>query len=225
LTARSPTLMRCPRPKRVQASRTISEASPAETASGAVQRRGASRRERGDRGCALRLHEGGRLNSRAAERGHLRQSDRRRGTARPVLEHLALEAIVIGGMRRAARDLRAVPVAVRAGRQLPGRLGEAIVRGVMRALQALRRDPWQCPQRRPRQRYDRAPDDQRSPARAKRGAWAVNRQGLSCHDDRGSQREQVTGPGICLTRGSGPAAANLPRNAASGNARKCTART
>src|SRR5215831_11148048 len=112
LAARSLTPVRTHAPQARRPERSAKRAARLKTASGAAQRWGANRREKGDRARLLRLYAYSGPNGRTAKRCNLRRSDRRRSAARPVLEHLALEAIVVGGVCRAAGDVGGVVVAM-----------------------------------------------------------------------------------------------------------------
>lgn len=138
------------------------------TNSGEVERRTASGRKSGDARRVLCSGTERRRHGSARERRDRRRSGQRQNAARQVLQDLALEAIVIDRMRRAARNLRSVRAMLVQG--VTG-IGE---RGLQRRRRFVRGEievePGQRAQRRPDQCGQRVGCDPQTPAPAARCA-------------------------------------------------------
>ncbi len=143
------------------------------TASGAAERRAPGGRNFGD---VVRSagHNGDiRPDGSAGDDIEARRADRFEDAARQVCEHLALDAVVVGRMGRASRNVREIArlvlrvVARRMGAMIVRRDADLRVAAVVpmypgvRTRCDLERDRWQDPGRRPNERDQRAPRDPR----------------------------------------------------------------
>ena len=100
-----------------------------------------------------------------------RQIELRNDASRQMLEHLALETVVIGRVTRAARNIGSVArVLVSRRRRHRMRVLSLMLRGMIRCHR-VDRDPWQETQRRPGQRDQGVRCDPRAPAAALRVAF------------------------------------------------------
>jgi hypothetical protein len=143
---------------------------PTETASGDLEGWAANGREKRNAARVLRLYIDTGLNRTTGWQWDCRRIDLGNDASRQMLEYLALEAIVIGRVGRAPRDVRRIPVlVVRRGRLVRVGCG-VLVRNIMVMRCGIDCDPWQEPQRRPRKRDERIRCNPRTPASATRSA-------------------------------------------------------
>jgi len=142
------------------ASRDRAQASqpPRETASGGARRRRANGRNERDVARVLRFPTEVGANRAAHGQYDLGCNRLRENATRQVLEHLALEAVVIGRMRGAAGYVGSI--------EMMARLFDGDIAGVMPAIPIVmmrrgrERDPWQRTERRPREREERVARNQ-----------------------------------------------------------------
>jgi hypothetical protein len=139
------------------------------TALGVAQRRAASGREEGS--VARVLGRDASVGSNRATRGRRHVGRRRFGenAARQMLEHLALEAVVIERMSRTAWDAGSIFVMV-GGRSFVRFDARAALRDRVLVRQRFHRDPRQRTERGPGERNERIAGDPRLPARATQSA-------------------------------------------------------
>jgi hypothetical protein len=141
---------------------------PTGTASGDSEGWAANGREKRNAARVLRLYIDTGLNRTTRWQWDCRRNDLRNDASRQVLEHLALEAIVIGRVGRAPRNVRSIAMLV-VRREREVRVGFGFLVGntmVMRC--GVDCDPWQEPQRRPCKRDERVRRNPRTPASAMR---------------------------------------------------------
>jgi hypothetical protein len=141
---------------------------PTGTASGDSEGWAANGREKRNAARVLRLYIDTGLNRTTRWQWDCRRNDLRNDASRQVLEHLALEAIVIGRVGRAPRNVRSIAMLV-VRREREVRVGFGFLVGntmVMRC--GVDCDPWQEPQRRPCKRDERVRRNPRTPANAMR---------------------------------------------------------
>jgi hypothetical protein len=143
---------------------------PTGTASGDSEGWAANGREKRNATRVLRLYMDTGLNRTTGWQWDCRRNDLGNDASRQVLEHLALETIVIGRMGRAPRDVRSIAVlVVRRGRLVRVEFG-VLVRSAMVVRYEIDCDPRQEPQRGPCKRDERVRRNPRTPASATRSA-------------------------------------------------------
>jgi hypothetical protein len=144
--------------------------SPTGTASGGFEGWAANGREKGNAARVWRLYIDTGLNRTTRRQWDCRRIDRGNDASRQVLEHLALETIMIGRVGRAPRNGRSIAVlVVRRGRLVRVKLG-LLIRSAMVVRCEVDCDPRQDPQRRPCKRDERVRRNPRTPASATRSA-------------------------------------------------------
>ena len=117
----------------------------------------------------MRLGELMRLNGTTGGCRNSRQIERGNDASGQMRKHLALQAVVIDGVRRAARDVGGIAVVMYAG-SLTRTGRSTLVRYVAVVRHQLHRDPRQGPERWPYQCDQRTPRHPGTPATAKRHA-------------------------------------------------------
>ena len=143
---------------------------PTGTASGDLEGWAANGRKRRNAARVLRLYVDAGLNRTTRCQWDCRRVDLGNDASRQVLEHLALEAVVIGRMGRAPRNVRSIVMLVVRRRRLV-RVGFGVlVRSAMVMRCGVDCDPWQEPQRGPGKREERVRRNPRTPASATRSA-------------------------------------------------------
>jgi hypothetical protein len=139
---------------------------PTGTASGDLEGWAANGREKRNAARVLRRYIDTGLNRTTRWQWDYRRIDLGNDASRQVLEHLALETIVIGGVGRAPRNVRSIAVlVVRRGRLVRVERG-LLIRSAMLMRCGVDCDPRQEPQRWPCKRDERVRRNPRTPASA-----------------------------------------------------------
>jgi len=193
---------------------------PTRVASGDDEGRAAGRRERSDATGELRLQVDPGSNRTTRWQNDGRPIELRNNASRQMLEHLALETVVIGRVSRATGNIGCVTgVLMSCRRWRRMRVPSVVLRGMVGRRQ-VHPDPRQETQRRPGQREQRIGCDPRAPATAAQrvASWRAlqtmrwrHRIEENAHGDAVDQRQEYHYAGSAGLRGLIRARAGIRR--------------